>query len=370
MASPAREVLEHRLVGVPAGEHPLIQARGGLDAVEVVVAIERADRLQAQRHRALAKARRPTLDRSKSRFIARAQPAEETAEVLDRHRIPGELVDVKELPPQRERTGVGLHRVRRPAEHPQVLQILLRRGNDTVIAVEHRPRALTARQHQALRPAGAEDVVGACRSRHRGGGSCRRTRTTPPAQRTCLQLHPQQRQQLRPYAPVRETGRQCASPGAHHYGLRRVLTQPRGSAGADSGERARRLSEDGAHACRMSAARTDVERPRGGPIRRLPRFGRSASPAHEQTMPNRCVEPHGRTPKTCGYCPRRHNRIARQLAVRLAAGVPSARCNRPSAEPEPEASGIAATSPVVRAVRAARARSSLRQGRRAGGRPS
>src|SRR6202011_1459755 len=97
MSSRAREVLEHRLVGVPAGEHTLIEARGGLDAVEVVVAVERADRLQAQRHRALAKARWPALDRSKPRFIARAQPAEETAEVLDRQPIPGELVDGQEL---------------------------------------------------------------------------------------------------------------------------------------------------------------------------------------------------------------------------------------------------------------------------------
>jgi hypothetical protein len=176
VTSAAREVLEHRLVGVPAREHPLVDARRGLDAVEVLIAVERADRLQTQRDRTLAETCRSALDRDQRRQVAGAQPAEESSEVLDRRRIPGELVDGQELPPQRQRSGIRLHRVRRATQHPQILQKLLRGLGNTMIAIQHGPGMLAVRQHHALGSARARRASQG-QAGHWGGASCRARRT-------------------------------------------------------------------------------------------------------------------------------------------------------------------------------------------------
>ena len=171
------------------------------------------------------------------------------------------------------------------------------------------------------------------------------------------------------YAPGGETIGRCASPRGHDHGVRRILTRQRAATGAEPGECASNLFEDRGDPGRVSAACTAVERRPGRRTGRLFGFARRASRAHKQTMPNRRLEPHGRSATALAWS---HPSIwvAGRLAVRLAAGTPSPRNKRPSAGLEPQASGVVWTGPVVRAIWPARAGSSLLRRRRGGGRPS
>src|SRR5947209_7624689 len=101
----------------------------------------------------------------------------------------------------------------------------------------------------------------------------------------------------------------------------------------------------------MSAACTAVEQQTSGGSGGLPQLGRGVSPSHQQTMPNRWVEPHGRSAEARAYWSHRYIRVAGRVAVRLAARAPSAGYKRPSAEPDPQTSGVTGGGPMVWATR-------------------
>jgi hypothetical protein len=144
---------QHRLVAAATAVHQADQVPAELHPVELVVAVTRHHRLQPCRDRGLGKPRRPALDRDHLRAVPGAQPGQEPARVFQRHRIPGQAERLQVLPPQGQRTGIRLHRVRRDPLDPQVLQELLSRADRPVITAQHRPGPLPARQHEPLRPA-------------------------------------------------------------------------------------------------------------------------------------------------------------------------------------------------------------------------
>ena len=172
------------------------------------------------------------------------------------------------------------------------------------------------------------------------------------------------------YRSEREKARHCAGSGADARRVWRAVRGHRASTGADPGDCASNLSEDGDHACRMSAARAAATRRPSGRKCWLSRFARIASPAHEQTMPNRAVKSYGRTAEARADWSHRYLRVAGWLAVHVAERAPIAITKRPPVEPEAQASGGAGPGPVVWAVRSARASASIPCGRRTGGRPS
>ena len=148
-----REMIQHRLVDGTAAVHDPGQVTAERHAVQLVEPVARRHRPQPGADRRLGEPRLPRLDRHHHRAVAAAQPRQEPAHVRQRQRVPRQAEQRQVRPPQRQRPRVRLHRVRRRALHPQVLQELLRLPDHRKIGTEDRPRRLAARQHDTLRPA-------------------------------------------------------------------------------------------------------------------------------------------------------------------------------------------------------------------------
>ena len=149
----AGHVLQHRLIGRPAAVHHPHQVLAERDAVQLVEPVTGGHRPQPGANRGLGEPRGPRLDRDHLRSVAAAQPGQEPAYVGQRQRIPRQAEHREVGPPQRQRPGIGLHRVRRRALHPQVLQELLRRPDHAMVRAEYRPGHRPPWQYHPLRPA-------------------------------------------------------------------------------------------------------------------------------------------------------------------------------------------------------------------------
>ncbi len=149
----AGHVLQHRLIDRPPAVHHPHQVPAERDAVQLVEPVTGGHRPQPGADRRLGEPRGPRPDRDHLRAVPAAQPGQEPAHVGQRQRIPRQAEHRKVGPPQRQRPGIGLHRVRRRALHPQVLQELFRRPDHAMVRAEHRPGRRAARQYQPLRPA-------------------------------------------------------------------------------------------------------------------------------------------------------------------------------------------------------------------------
>jgi len=109
----AGDVFQQRLVPAAATMGDPMQVSAHIHAVEDVKVVTGDHRAQPRGDRRLGKPGPTTLDRGDLRPVPGAQPGQERPQVLQRHRIPVKPEQLQELPPQRQRPRVGLHRIRR-----------------------------------------------------------------------------------------------------------------------------------------------------------------------------------------------------------------------------------------------------------------
>jgi len=146
-------VLQHRLIDGPAAMYHPHQIAAQRDAVQLVEPVTGDHRPQPGADRRLGEPRRPQADRYHLRAVPAAQPRQEPAHIRQGQLTLRQAEHRQVGPPQRQGPRIGLHRVRRRALHPQVLQELLGQADHPVIGAQHHPRRRPARQHQPLRPA-------------------------------------------------------------------------------------------------------------------------------------------------------------------------------------------------------------------------
>ena len=149
----AGDVLQQRLVPAAATMGDPMQVSAHVHAVEHVIVVAGHHRAQPRGDRRLGKPGTTALDRHHLRLVPGAQPGQKRPEVLQRHRIPVQPEQLQELPPQRQRPRVGLHRVRRHLLGPKIFQVLLGRVHQTMVRAQHRPGVPPAPgQDQPLHP--------------------------------------------------------------------------------------------------------------------------------------------------------------------------------------------------------------------------
>ena len=141
---PLADVVQERLPPAPPAGPPRGQQVADPGAVTGLMGIERADRRELAVHRRdadLRRRRRQHRDRARPARRGKLQPGDELADVLQPGLAPVQAPEADEAPVILEVVGIGLHRVRRPADIGEIGQEPVDRDDRHVVVPQHRPRS-------------------------------------------------------------------------------------------------------------------------------------------------------------------------------------------------------------------------------------